>query len=697
MVKQKLNASDVFVLIKEFKTKLMNARVNNIYDINSRCFLLKLTSENKEKYFVLLDSNPQCPRFQITNQNFERRIIPSSFCTKLRKHLTNKKITNIRQLGSDRVIDIQFGSDNKFNLIMELYDSGNLILTDNSYKILTLVRRYSLEQEEEENLVIKVGVIYPTDQESLDINSITNQDIRSTIEKSFENGKKTSLRNIFISHNSPIVNLGKDIVFHCIHSLNWSPNKKITLEAALDFPIDNFLDLIKVTMEALNEATGYIIYKDETKQEPDDFVPLLYSHVSDKTYQEFPDLSTLLDTYFKSKVSIETKEVKKSIQKENKIEEEKNKIERLKENINNRLNEFEEKKNTNLEIANYLSQNLEEFNFLHTFDPDNYSNSNILEIDKRNKTCTYCPTGTEFKIKLDYTQNIWNNIKKFHSNKKQIKEKIIKTSKGGAQAIESMLKEQKKKDKKKKNIIADDLKEKLDNMEIKDLWFQKFRWFITSEGFLVLLGKDMHQNELLVKRYLNKNDIYLHSDTHGSGSCVIKNIIKSSDEIPSPISITQAASFIICHSKAWNYNSPDKAFWVYEHQVSKTPESGEYLPTGSFIIRGKKNYVITNLQLGLSFLFKKEGELIEQNLKENCKDNNVEWAIPIIAPYNALKDTKFKAKITPGKNKKGKAYKAIIDNFCSKKDALPIEKYLIRRVKDGADYLPSSIYFSFTA
>ncbi len=695
MVKQKLNASDVYVLIREFQTKLLNSRLNNVYDINNRCFLLKLTTENKDKSFVLLDSNPQCPRFQITQQNFERRMIPSSFCTKLRKHLTNKKITNIRQLGSDRVVDIQFGSENKFHVIMEMYDSGNLILTDDSYKILTLVRRYSLNQEDEENLVVKVGNIYPTNQKELNLNDLQISELKEFFENNFVDSKKNSLRNIFVSNSSPIVNVGRDIIFHCLHTLGWSANKKLSQEKLKEFPLDNFFELLKISNEALNGATGFIIYKDEEKTIVDDFCPILYSHLQDKYYTEFSDLSSVLDNFFKCNTSIETKETKRNLEKENRKKEETDKLNRLKQNLNQRLDEFENKKNRNIEIADYLGENLEEFSFLENFDIDN-NNPNIKSVNQKTKTLIYKPENLNIDIELDYTTNIWNNIKKFHTQKKTIKSKINRTTLGGARALEKLEAEQKREDKKKKSIIPEIVKEKLDNIEIKELWFQKFRWFITSEGYLVLLGKDMHQNELLVKKYLTKNDIYLHSDTHGSGSCIIKNILKNDNNIPSPTSLTQAASFIICHSKAWNHNSPDKAFWVYEHQVSKTPESGEYLTTGSFIIRGKKNYIITNLQLGLSFLFKKEGELIESNLEESCYNINPEWAIPLIAPYSSIRDNKFKAKITPGKNKKGKAYKAIIENFCNKKDSLPIEKYLIRKIKDGADYLPSNLYFTFT-
>lgn len=32
-------------------------------------------------------------------------------------------------------------------------------------------------------------------------------------------------------------------------------------------------------------------------------------------------------------------------------------------------------------------------------------------------------------------------------------------------------------------------------------WFEKFFWFISSENYLVIAGRDQMQNELIVKRF----------------------------------------------------------------------------------------------------------------------------------------------------------------------------------------------------
>lgn len=57
----------------------------------------------------------------------------------------------------------------------------------------------------------------------------------------------------------------------------------------------------------------------------------------------------------------------------------------------------------------------------------------------------------------------------------------------------------------------------------KTYWFEKFNWFITSENYLVLSGRDAQQNEVVVKKYLRPGDIYVHADLHGASSCVVRN------------------------------------------------------------------------------------------------------------------------------------------------------------------------------
>ena len=46
-------------------------------------------------------------------------------------------------------------------------------------------------------------------------------------------------------------------------------------------------------------------------------------------------------------------------------------------------------------------------------------------------------------------------------------------------------------------------------------WFEKFDWFVSSEDYLVLGGKSGEQNELLVKKYLRRGDIFVGAGLRG--------------------------------------------------------------------------------------------------------------------------------------------------------------------------------------
>nr|CAH7713770.1 unnamed protein product [Callosobruchus chinensis] len=70
-------------------------------------------------------------------------------------------------------------------------------------------------------------------------------------------------------------------------------------------------------------------------------------------------------------------------------------------------------------------------------------------------------------------------------------------------------------------------------------------------------------------------------------------------------------------SVAWDAKVVTNAYWVWGNQVTKTAPTGEYLSTGSFMIRGKKNFLPpSHLILGLGFLFRLEDGSVERHLGE---------------------------------------------------------------------------------
>lgn len=126
-------------------------------------------------------------------------------------------------------------------------------------------------------------------------------------------------------------------------------------------------------------------------------------------------------------------------------------------------------------------------------------------------------------------------------------------------------------------------------------WFDAYRWSLSSEGFLILAGRDARSNEKLVRKHLEPGDRYVHADLPGAPSVVVKNGSEAAEA-----SLREACRFAVAHSQAWRAGlGAGSAYWVTPEQVSKTAQSGEYLKTGSFVIRGKRNH-FPNLELILA-------------------------------------------------------------------------------------------------
>lgn len=124
--------------------RLIGLRVNQIYDIDNKTYLIKFQDKDV-KQTLLFESGI---RFHTTSFEWPKNPTPSGFTMKMRKHLKNKRLESLKQLGTDRIIDFQFGTgDASYHLILELYDRGNVILCDHELTILNVLRPHTEGEE----------------------------------------------------------------------------------------------------------------------------------------------------------------------------------------------------------------------------------------------------------------------------------------------------------------------------------------------------------------------------------------------------------------------------------------------------------------------------------------------------------------------------------------------------------------------
>jgi predicted ribosome quality control (RQC) complex YloA/Tae2 family protein len=120
-------------------------------------------------------------------------------------------------------------------------------------------------------------------------------------------------------------------------------------------------------------------------------------------------------------------------------------------------------------------------------------------------------------------------------------------------------------------------------------WFERFRWFISSDGAVVIGGRDASSNDVMVRRNLKPGDIYVHADLHGAASVIVKHPPPGEPAI-SEVTLREAGQWAVVYSKAWRAGlAAAEAFWVTPEQVSKSGASGEFVARGAWAIHGTKH------------------------------------------------------------------------------------------------------------
>lgn len=190
------------------------------------------------------------------------------------------------------------------------------------------------------------------------------------------------------------------------------------------------------------------------------------------------------------------------------------------------------------------------------------------------------------KIRLYINKSLEENASMYFQKSKVLKKKLM----GAERIVEEM--------KKKQNELAAKEAEKAKEASAvqsekhrrKAQWYEKFRWFISSEGFLVIGGRDATTNEIIIKKHAEEGDLIFHTDMTGSPFFVVK--AGSSGRSIGSATIKEAASATCTFSRAWKLGlSGTDVFYVHPSQVTKQANPGEYLSKGAFMIRGKTNYV----------------------------------------------------------------------------------------------------------
>ncbi|MEM3453173.1 MAG: ribosome rescue protein RqcH [Candidatus Hadarchaeum sp.] len=563
-MKLSMSSLDIMVCVRELKNAIGN-RVENVYEIEG-AVILRLYSKERGRQDLVIQ--PGC-RIHLTTRVYQAPKQPTSFAMLLRKHLENAEILDIVQPDFERIVEIRFGGEGKI-LIAELFGEGNIVLCDSQR---TIIQPYRTAAWRHRSLKAGFPYLYPPGTD-VDLSGLDAAGLKGKLD-----GAQDIVRGLAVN-----LGLGGPLAEEvCARA---SVGKGLKIDELSEKELKDILNALKEILSS--EPAPCIVYEGD---QPVDFTPFEFKIHLGRKVKRFSSFNEALDEYFSTVAVMAASESRKKDYER--------KVERLLKRQLEQQQQFGD-----LYKRSSESKRKADLIAIHHFQIDEARKmldqlrrakgwQGALEAFQKAKEARESWTlpikSVDFKegkmevelagetIELDLRAPAFENSTRYYKEYRTLAEKAVGTRK----ALEETEKE------------LEALRAGIREIEVppppkrrKPKWFERHRWFISSDGHLVIGGRDAQGNAEIVEKHMEPNDLYLHAEIIGAPHVVVKSAGK---EIPET-TIVEAAEFAAMHSRAWREGLGTlDVYWAKPDQVSKKAPSGTYLPKGSYIIQGKKN------------------------------------------------------------------------------------------------------------
>jgi predicted ribosome quality control (RQC) complex YloA/Tae2 family protein len=556
-MKSQLSSFDIAALVGELQS-CVGLKAEKFFLINHTELFFRLTgmAEKKSISIKLGQAMWLEDGFRTTTDSS-----PPTFAMVLRKYLSGATLKKVSQHGFDRIVIFEFETEPSFKLVAELFGSGNLILVKDNTIIQPLTSKSWKARD------VKAGKEYQYPPESTDPFTLDVAALTSIL----NNSGKDLVRCLATE-----INLGGAYAEDACANLGKEKGEKAS--TLTDEDIEELHDIISTFKAQLENPSPHILFGEDGVQI--DVLPFelsMHGLMDRKPYEKF---SHAVKEYFANlpENAIVPQKSPREAQLERQLASQNEAIEaqeiqaRECQEQGERLYAHYGLIDGILKSAQKLLENgnwqavrtgIEALENVKTFHPA----TGMLVVA--------LPDGTEasLDVRLNLNENAalqYDQSKKARHKAEGAREAILETKNLLKTAMKAGAKERDPSTKK----------------PTKKFWFDKFRWFVSSEGLIVVGGRDTRTNDNIVKKHLKDEDLYAHADANGAPSVVIKEGSKAGEP-----TLEEACIFAVSFSRAWKSKvASGNAYWVKPDQVSKTPQPGEFVPKGAFIIRGKRNY-----------------------------------------------------------------------------------------------------------
>ena len=574
-------------LVNQISEQVQGYYISNIYVITKDSILFKLHHTEKSDLFMMISTSG----VWLTKVKIDQ-MEPNRLLKRLRSDLLRLKLKKIEQIGAERIAYFTFeGFGKEFILVGEFFGDGNIILCSNEMKILAL--QHSIEVRHRK---LSVGLEYAEPPEN-------NLDIFNLTESNFDELRTTDL--ISAKWFGRTLGLPKKYV-ESIFEITNIDRKKIGNLLTNEEVTKIYETTKKIVLDVVSGNHEPVIVENEKIEVLPVKLGKLEGEVTDVT-----SFIEGLDTIFTKNIVEKGKSIqssgsdKKIKDLETQISEQEKAIQTVKD---------KSKKITN--VANSLFEMVSKgiFSIKDSLAQEILATNNAKLINEKGISMIIVE-DEKIKINTDSPlQSIASVL--FNQAKKQS---------GAINSIEAIKEKTEKKLKKFQNQTEAER-----NLEVvteirKKNWFERYRWFMTTDGFLTIGGRDAASNSAVIRKHLDKNDKVFHGDIFGSPFFILKD----AENVPDT-TMNEIAHATVCFSRAWRealYGV--SAYWVLPDQVKKSAPSGEFLPKGSFTIEGQRNFIKSEtLKLAVGIIQLEDNDhVLTCGPLEAIKKNSICYAI----------------------------------------------------------------------
>ncbi len=593
MRKKEFTSFDIAAAVKELKLAITDSRVNNIYQLDEKTLVFKLHKTDAPPIKLILEAGR---RLHSTVYAPESPATPPEFCMSLRKYLRSAWLVGIDQYEFERIVTVTFRTkDGLLSLVAELFGEGNIILTSEKNQIMQAL---FFKRMRDRNILRNETLMLPPPSGKNPF-KLTIPELQEGLEKAGETEVVRAMSRFLgiggVYAEEMLLRAGVE---------KSKPCKNLTFDEAKGI-FDGLQGLLSKLAED-NLEPNIVLDQNGSFL---DVVPLKLKRYEGFKTQDYKTFNEAADEFFLQVIAAEKAVASVEVSK---LKQEAERLKRVVADQEKSISQEEKKTEVDKNIGNTIYSHL---NTLQTFTEtllranregkDWATIAEALEakkggkepyawvesFDGRNLSLNMHIEGLKFSISL--RRSIYENANEYYERGKKAKQKtegaqsaLEESKKRLAQIEKELARAEELKSLKPGEIVEALAKRKLER-ENKE-WYEKFRWFTSSDGFLVVAGKDTVSNEVLIKKYTTQEDVVFHAEISGAPFTVVKAEGKT---IPEQ-TLREAGEFAASFSRAWRENAGSAdVYWVKVDQLSKSGPSGESVPHGAFAVVGKRNWM----------------------------------------------------------------------------------------------------------